>query len=370
MLNSDIIQKIAYSSIKGVTRSTATELLHRVGSVENYFNATQSQLTALTNVSDSSMSEQYRAALIDEARREFDFVSNNRITTRFFDDDNYPQRLNDCSDAPTMLYTLGNCNLDSTHMIAIVGTRHATAYGVDFINRLVKSLAEKLDDLVIVSGLAYGTDITAHRAALNEGVPTAAVLAHGLNRIYPADHRSAAKRIIDEDGMLITEYKSSSVTHKGNFLARNRIVAGLCDAVIVVESDIHGGAMSTARIADAYNREVMAVPGRVSDTYSRGCNELIANRTASIIRDADDVLNIMGWTPKPQAGTQKELFADITPTEQKIIDYISANPDATVNEICVGLSMQYSQLSSELFEMEMKDLIIVLPGGKYGVIAG
>jgi DNA processing protein len=255
-------------------------------------------------------------------------------------------------------------------MIAIVGTRHATAYGVEFVNRLVKNLAEQLDDLVIVSGLAYGIDIAAHRAALTEGVPTAAVLAHGLNTIYPADHRSAAKRIIGEGGMLITEYKSSSATHKGNFLARNRIVAGLCDAVIVVESDSRGGAMSTARIADAYNREVMAVPGRVSDTYSRGCNELIANRTASIIRDAEDVMNIMGWSAKPKAGTQKEMFADITPTEQKIIDYISANPDATVNEICVGLSMPYSQLSSELFEMEMKDQIIVLPGGKYGVIAG
>lgn len=369
MLNNEIIQQIAFSSYKGITLSTATELLRRVGTIDNYFAASEAQLASLTGVTDGSMTEQYRRTLLDEARTEADFVANSHIATHFFVDDNYPHRLRDCDDAPTMLYTLGNCDLDSRHVIAMVGTRHATPYGVDFVNRLVKDLAERIDDLVIVSGLAYGIDIAAHNAALREGVPTVAVLAHGLNRIYPADHRSAAKRIINEGGKLVTEYKSCSPMHKGNFLARNRIIAGLSDAVLVAESDSHGGAMSTARIAEAYNREVMAVPGRVSDPYSRGCNDLIARRSASIIRDADDLMSVLGWTGRPKAGTQKQMFAEVTDGEKRIIDYITANPEATVNELCVGLSMPFAQLSSQLFEMEMKDLIIVLPGGKYGVIA-
>jgi DNA processing protein len=370
MPQTELIRKIAFSSIKGITRSTAAELLKRVGSVDVYFSATQRQLTTITDVSDFCLSEDYRNKTIEDARCEYEFITSNNIEARFFNDDNYPSRLKDCDDAPTMVYSLGNCDLESRHIIAIVGTRHATPYGVDFVNRLVHDLAESLDSLVIVSGLAYGIDAAAHRAALNENVPTAAVLAHGLNTIYPAEHRSLAKKMIGNGGMLLTEYKTSSPVHKGNFLARNRIVAGLSDVVIVVESDIKGGAMATARIADAYNRQVLTVPGRVSDTYSRGCNELIARQTAMIVRNAEDVLNIMGWSSKPKAGVQKELFAEVTPTQTKIIDFITANPDATVNEICVGLAIPYAQLSSELFEMEMRDLIIVLPGGKYGVIGG
>ncbi|MDE5555469.1 MAG: DNA-processing protein DprA [Muribaculaceae bacterium] len=253
--------------------------------------------------------------------------------------------------------------------MAIVGTRHATPYGLDFVNHFVAELAERLDNLIVVSGLAYGIDVAAHRAALDNNVPTVAVVAHGLNTIYPADHRSTAAKIVNSGGAIVTEYTSDATIHRSNFLARNRIVAGLSDAVIVVESDIKGGALATARIAAAYNREVFAVPGRTTDTYSRGCNDLIASQSASIIRSADDLIETLNWTSRPKEFTQHELAFDMTPEQKSIADYITSHPDHTVNDICIGLGIPFSQLSAMLFEMEMSDMLITLPGGRYAVTA-
>lgn len=362
------IKRIAFSRIKGISMATAGELLRRVGSPERFFELPQSALASLSGLDSRVLDDAYRRTLVDSARREAEFTKANGITVRFCTDDNYPRRMLECEDAPALLYSIGTCDLDIRHSVAIVGTRHATAYGLDFVKHLVRDLADMIDDLVIVSGLAYGIDVAAHRAALDCGVPTVAVMAHGLNTIYPSDHRSTAAKMVAEGGAIVTEYASDAAIHRGNFLARNRIVAGLADAVVVVESDIRGGALATARIASAYNREVFAVPGRTTDTYSRGCNALVANHTASVIRSAEDLTDTLGWVVKSQQGRQTKLTFEMSDEQQSVVNYINAHPDHTINDISVGLGIPYKQLASLLFEMEMSDMLITLPGGRYSVI--
>lgn len=194
-------------------------------------------------------------------------------------------------------------------------------------------------------------------------------MAHGLNTIYPADHRSDAQRILADGGFIATEYSSKSIVHKGNFLARNRIVAGISDVTVVVESDFSGGAMSTARMASAYGREVMALPGRVNDTYSRGTNQLIASGVASLIRDAGDLIDMMNWPRRPADGVQQQLALDIPEDYVPVLDALKASPDATVNDLCLALAMPFPQLSSLLFRMELDDYVVALPGGRYAIPA-
>lgn len=368
-MDEPMLYKIAFSQIKRINLFTGGQLLNRIGSPQDFFKLPCAALAAKSGLDSRYTSDEYRRGILERAKDELQYIKEKNISARFFTDDNYPRRLLECDDAPTMLYSVGECNLDSLHSVAIVGTRHATPYGLRFTQELIYDLAAKLDSLVIVSGLAYGIDIAAHRAALDKGIPTVAVVAHGLSTIYPADHRQTAAQIVKESGGIITEYHSTADIHKGNFLARNRIVAGVADVVIVIESDIRGGAMTTARIASAYNREVMAVPGRTIDTYSRGCNELIAGCTAQIVRSADDVIEAMNWTTRAVESEQQSLQFDIKPEQQRIIDYITAHPDHTHNEISVNLSIPIQQLMATLFTMEFADLIISLPGGRYDVKA-
>ncbi len=279
----DITYRIAFASLRGMTRTLAGELLARIGSEEAFFSATERQLACVMGFNNRLLSQSYRDEVLEKARIETDFVKRNNVRLYYFTDVDFPSRFIDCDDAPIILYSLGSCNLNASHIVSIVGTRHATPYGIDFTTRLVEELSAILDDLVIVSGLAYGIDIAAHRAALNCGIPTIAVLAHGLNTIYPATHRNTAADIIRQNGMLLTDYRSIDTIHKGNFIARNRIVAALSDCLVVSESAEKGGALITANIASGYNRDVFALPGRISDRYSAGCNRLIANNIAGLI---------------------------------------------------------------------------------------
>ena len=364
-----LVNKIAFASYRNITRTTGAQLIARGVSPDTFFEREPFSLAALTGLKPDVFSEERRRRALDEARREASFVTEHGIKAIFFTDDGYPRRLAECEDAPAMIYTLGTADLDACHVVAVVGTRHSTAYGLDFTSRLIKDLAESLDNVLVISGLAYGIDYAAHTAALREGLPTAAVFAHGLNTVYPADHRQTAMRMVREGGALITEYRSCDPIHRAQFLARNRIVAGLSDAVVVVESDRKGGAMSTAHLAMAYNREVFALPGRVSDLYSRGCNDLIAGKGAVLVRDASDIIEACGWTPRPTVGTQQELPIEIDADRRRIIDFIRKCPDATVNDMCSALGIPFARLSSLMFEMEMEDLLVSLPGGKYGIVA-
>lgn len=329
----------------------------------DFFAQSARRLAAITGLRESFFDDSRRSEALSQAEAEARFAEDNGIAVHYFSDATFPRRILECDDAPAILFTLGKLQ-EYRHTVAIVGTRHCTSYGAGFIRSLVKDLSESVDDLLVISGLAYGADIAAHRAALANDVATGAVFAHGLNTVYPAEHRDDARSIVRAGGFLATEYASSARIHKGNFLARNRIVAAMADVTVVAESDIHGGAMSTARIAAAYNREVMALPGRVSDTYSRGCNALIARGEAAMIRDAADLIALVGWEARKPEGTQREL-PFLSPEQTSIINFLKANNDATVNDICSALAIPYARLSSLLFEMEMEEIVASLPGGRY-----
>ena len=364
----ELIYKIAFSSYKNINVGTAERFAGLGITPEDFFNKSASVLASLTGIKASFFDDSRRVEALEQARRELDFISSGKVKAIYYTSADYPSRLAECPDAPAMLYFTGTVQAASApHSVAIVGTRHYTAYGADFTRRLVADLSERLDDVLVVSGLAYGVDICSHRAAIDCGVPTAAVLAHGLNTIYPSEHRNDARKIITEGGFLMTEYRTNSHIHKGSFLARNRLIAALADVTVVVESDLRGGAMATARLASEYNREVMALPGRVNDTYSRGCNELIATNRASVIRDASDLIGAMGWRSKSEAGEQYMLPLDVPQEYSVVIDALRAHPDATVNDICVILGIPFAQLSALLFRMEMDDYVISRPGGRYAL---
>lgn len=367
-LDNNTLLEIAISNAKGMRAPVVRELLQRIGSLRNFFALSQLELTNLSGFSSEIFIDSYRESLLREAYKELEFVKSHYLDTVFIDTDAYPERLAACDDAPVIIYKMGNCDLSEGRFVGVVGTRHATAYGIDFTTKLVNDLAAKLDNLVIVSGLAYGIDVAAHKASLSAGIPTIGVLAHGLNMIYPAEHRSVAAKMASSGGALITEYPTTAQIHRSNFLERNRIVAGLCDCLVVVESDFRGGSMSTARIASQYSRDVFALPGRISDKFSHGTNALIKRHVASLIVDADSLIEQMGWDTKSQSDVEPPtLFRPLSVEEQFIVDFIKENPDATVNDICVRLNKSYSLVSNILFQLEMDDFIITLPGGRYAV---
>lgn len=364
-----LLRRIAFAHIKGIDLDKARHLADITGGVDAFFDMPVRQLWQLIGAQKEFCSDSARAHCIDSAAAELPFLAKNSVDALFYDNQAYPHRLLECDDAPALLYRLGRCDLNARHVVSIVGTRRATAYGCKFTADLVAALAERLEGLVIVSGLAYGIDVAAHQASLKAGVPTVAVVAHGLRTLYPADHRDIARRIVSSGGAIVTEYPSAAPVHRGNFLARNRIVAGMADALVMVESDAKGGAMVTASIAAAYNRDVFAVPGRVTDRYSRGANALIHNNKAAMLRDADDLIEAMNWQTRPTPGEQTSFdFApaadpQLTPGQQLIVDHLRRNPDDTLADIANALTVPYRTIAARVMEMEMDDILAILPGG-------
>ena len=359
---------LAFSMLKNININIADALLARIGSIENLFSMSAEELKAIGRFPEYIHSENTRKELLEKASKEEDFILQNDISVLYYKSSCYPSRLLNCSDGPVLLYQLGHTNLEARHIISIVGTRRATPYGIEMTNRIVRDLAERLDDLVIVSGLAYGIDVAAHRAAMDCGLRTVAVMANPLNTIYPADHRSVAVKILKTGGSLLTEYSTSHEVHKINFLARNRIIAGISDVTIVVESDQRGGSLVTAGLAMDYGREVFAVPGRLTDKYSRGALELISANRAHIYTDANDMISELGWESIPGEGEQMTLAMELNPVEQKICEFLTSHPASRVNEIMIGTEIPKGQLMDSLFNLEIKDIIVSLAGGKYSVL--
>lgn len=367
-----LLYRVAFASLRGINRRIAADLREHIGWGEEFekefFKATESALAAVNDGRPSHLFERaYRDSCLERARREIDFIAKNHIRTLYFaDEEEYPRRLAEAVDAPLMLYTLGTADLNSPAMIAVVGTRHTTAYGAGFIDRLISDLASSLTvKPVIVSGLAYGADIAAHRAALREELPTAAVLAHGLNTLYPSQHRRTAADMVRNGGMLVTDYLSSDPVHKGNFPARNRIVAGLVDCLVVVESAAKGGSLITARIANEYNRDVFAVPGRVGDRYSEGCNNLIAGSAAHLLTGADALIDMMNWPRKPREEEQLRLFPPLSADDQAIIDLLATRGEARANEIAIALGRPVGRVMASLVDLEFNGRVTPFPGGLY-----
>ncbi len=366
MYPDNLIYEIAFSSLRGMNRVLAGELLGRIHSEQAFFEASSRQLGAVMGFDNKLFADDYRQKVLDEARREADFVIDNGIRPLYYTDSRYPSRLVDCDDAPLMLFTLGSADLNSGHYVSVVGTRHATRYCISFVNRLVEELASEVaGGITVVSGLAFGIDVAAHTAALKCGVPTVGVLAHGLNMIYPSQHRSVAAEMVRSGGLLMSDYRSGAPVHKGNFVARNRIVAGLCDCVVVAESAAKGGALITANIASGYHRDVFALPGRVCDRYSAGCNRLIASNTAALVQSASDVIDAMNWERKDSKPAQRELFVELSTEEQAAVDYITTRGEAQANELAMSLNMSVGRVMSMLIDMEFKGVLLAYPGGKY-----
>lgn len=311
-------------------------------------------------------------SLIELAEREMEFIEKNGIRLICLGDEAYPCRLAECADAPLVLHSMGNADLNAKHVVSIVGTRHASEYGKELCANFVADLARFVPGTLIVSGLAYGIDVCAHRAALKEGLPTIGVLAHGLDQIYPNSHRSTAKSML-ENGGLLTEFMSGTNPFPQFFVQRNRIVAGMADATIVVESASKGGSLITASLANSYARDCFAFPGRVNDQYSCGCNELVSRNKAALITSAWDFVEAMNWEvaakKKSASKTQAELFPELTQDETSVITLLRKNSDGLqVNQMVVLLNIPINKLLPLLFEMEMKGYIKAVAGGCYRAI--
>ncbi len=307
----------------------------------------------------------------EEAREELRWASDFGVDCLTLDGDcRYPKRLRECPDAPAVLYHLGGADLNADRVVSVVGTRQCTEYGRTLCRRLMADLARLCPGTLVVSGLAYGIDVAAHLMALECGLPTVGVLAHGLEQIYPSAHRHVANQMIDRGG-LVTEYCHGSRIAKVNFVSRNRIVAGMADAVVVVESKRKGGSLITARLANEYNREVTAVPGRAFDEHSEGCNNLIRDNKAHLIDSAEDLISIMGWAAPENTGEpqQRELFPPLSEEEQKVVLRLREDYEGKdLNQLEIATGIPVVQLLSVLFDLAEKGIIHQISGGRYAML--
>ena len=369
ILNTILLTRLNYFSLAGML-----ELYKRVGSATLIMEHKNDIRDILPDASDKLVSAIKNC---DEARSraevELEYDLRYGIEPIPMNDDRYPQRLKDCDDAPLMLFYKGNADLNQQRVINIVGTRQCTPYGEDLIRRFISDLKQLSPRVLIVSGLAYGVDINAHRQALANGYETVGVLAHGLDDLYPTRHRETALRMIEHGGLL-TEFLTQTNADKINFVRRNRIVAGMSDACILVESKAHGGGLITTEISQAYGRDVFAFPGRVGDAYSEGCNNLIRSNGAGLITSAADFVKDMGWQDDAtlmrakQQGIERSLFPELSPEEQLIVDILSKTNDLQINLISVKSNIDITRLTSLLFTMEMKGIIKTLAGGMYHLL--
>lgn len=308
------------------------------------------------------------------AEAELKYMQEHGIRGITLNDDDYPQRLQECQDAPIILYYKGNSDLNQAKIVSIVGTRHITPYGQDLTRRFVTDLRTYCPKLLIVSGLAYGVDINAHRCALENKYETIGVLAHGLDQIYPYRHRETAAEMLNHGGLL-TEFMTLTNADKPNFVRRNRIVAGMADAVVLVESAAKGGGLITAEIAQSYGRSVFAFPGRVDAEFSKGCNNLIRDNGAGLISNAEDFVRAMDWMDevhRQQAqadGIERNLFPDLSPEEQQVVSLLAKTNDLQLNILSTKTGLPIGQLTALLFQLEMKGVIKTLAGGMYHLLA-
>lgn len=308
----------------------------------------------------------------DRAKKELEYLNNHSGRCLTPDMDDYPRRmmLDGCNDFPLALFYKGNADLNAAHIISVVGTRNSTPYGLDIVNNLLEDMAVAFPDLLVVSGLAYGTDINAHRAALNNGLPTVAVLAHGLDMLYPSIHRSTAQQMLSHGGLL-TEYPTGSKPFSFSFLNRNRLIASISDATIVVESKEHGGALTTARCAASYNRAVFAFPGRVSDETSGGCNALIRTNEAELITSAVDLAKSLNWTPKARQATPLPSLFDpgLTSEEKALYDLLGSEP-VPISLLVAQLPFSIQKIMQMLSDLEFRNLAVSMPGSLWRKVMG
>lgn len=361
-----LIHQIGLTLIKGVGHITAKNLADRFGGPEAVFSASYSQLLETEGIGPAIASRIVGTDALQQAAGQISFLEKHHISVLFYTDENYPARLKNCYDAPVLLYYKGNADLNHPRIVSIVGTRKATPYGLQLCKELAETL--KAYDVLVVSGLAYGIDVAAHRQSLLHQVPTVGVLGHGLDRMYPASHSQVAQEML-RNGGLLTEFPPYTNPDKENFPKRNRIIAGMADVTLVVEAAAKGGALITAEIASSYNRDVFAFPGRTNDVYSKGCNFLIKTNRAALITEARDLAYYMGWeiVRQPDQAIQASMAVGLSATESRIIELLAISA-LRIDELAIKAELQQSKLAFHLLNLEMKGMIISLPGKVYQLI--
>ncbi len=367
MLQNELLYLVALSKVPNIGDVHTKTLLQHFPDTESIFKARKSALERIPGIGAVRASAIRNFRNFDRAEKEIRFLEKYKINALAFRDDAYPKRLVHCYDAPPLLYFKGNGELNASRILSIVGTREPTDYGRDWLRKLITDLAPF--EPTIVSGLAYGIDSLAHKQSLKSSIPTIGVLAHGLDRIYPSVNKSLAREMVEQGGLL-TDFMSGTQPDAQNFPSRNRIVAGLSDAVIVVETGNKGGSMITADIANSYNKDVFALPGRVTDIKSEGCNKLIKENNAQLISGAEDIIAALNWDsiPLPTKKIQPLLFPEISPEERKILDIISREESVFIDTIHQLSGLKSSDTAAAVLNLELLSLVRVLPGKRYKVI--
>jgi len=360
--------KIAFSFLNGLGTKNARKVIAYTGGLEGFFKEKKQNLLKIPGIGKSHIQKLDRDAALREADEELKFIEANAIKLSFYLDENFPQRLLNCPDSPTTLYYKGDIDFNASRILSVVGTRNATDYGKDHCEKLIKALASHAEKTIIVSGLAYGIDICAHKAAMKYNLPTIAVVGHGFHMMYPAQHRKYAEEIIHSGG-IITEFTSQSKLDPRHFVRRNRIIAGMSDATLVMESANKGGSLTTAEIANSYNRDVFAFPGRVGDTFSSGCNHLIKTNQAHLIESVSDLEYILGWDNQVEknGAVQTKMFTELSSDEELLIGLLSEVGKLGIDMLSVKSKLPMSRVSSLLLKMEFEGHIRALPGKIYSL---
>ncbi len=363
----ELFHTMILQKVPNLGDASAKKLIQKAGSAEAVFKEKKHALLKIDGIGNFKLKELQSKDNFDLAEAEMNFIEKNEIQYMYFKGENYPEKLKHCLDGPTLLFYKGNINLNRKRILSIVGTRKITTYGSSFCERLIEELSPLQP--VIISGFAYGVDICAHKAAIKNNLQTIACLAHGLNQIYPKTHKKYMEQV-ENNGGFITEFWSSDAFDRNNFLKRNRIIAGISEATLVIESAEKGGSLVTADIANSYNRDVFAVPGRASDTQSQGCNNLIKTQRAHLLNSAADIVYILNWKleeEKPKT-IQKQLFVELSKEEIAIYNYLKQNPKEVLDMIAINCEIPVHQTTSHLFSMEMKGVVRSLPGKIFEII--
>jgi DNA processing protein len=367
MNENELLYILALQRVAKIGDITAKKLISHCGSAEAVFKEKKQSLLNVVGVGSIMMRDLFKSEHLKAAEKEMHFINSENITCRYFLDQDYPERLKHCIDSPILLFQTGSINLKQQHIISIVGARKVTTNGIAFCEKLVEEIS--VFNPIIVSGFAYGTDITAHKSALKNNLQTIGCLAHGLNQIYPKSHKRYMVDV-EKNGGFITDFWSSAVFDRNNFLKRNRIIAGLSEATIVIESAEKGGSLVTADIANSYNRDVFAVPGRVTDTQSVGCNNLIKHQKAHMLSNPLDVPYILNWQTDDieKPAIQKQLFVDLDTEEKTIYNYLKEHNKQLLDTIAFHCNLPIYKVASLLLKMELKAVIRPLPGKLFELI--
>lgn len=361
-----LLHRVALTYVKNIGPTLAKSLVSYFGDAQSIFKAPPGKLLKVPGIGEKTISQLDFDIALKKAENELKFIERNGIEVIFYTDGRYPKRLKACNDSPVLLYAKGNIDFGAQYVVSVVGTRNATEYGKHLCRLLIEELQQH--NVLVVSGLALGIDVAIHKECLKQNVPTIGVVGHGLDRLYPSQNKATAEKML-ENGGLLSEYPSGTIPDRENFPQRNRIVAGIADATIVVEAGIKGGALITAEIANSYNRDVFAFPGRIGDDYSEGCNFLIRNNKAQLLTCAADLAFSLGWEKGENAKAAIEQFVlplDLLPDESLILNFIKQNNGPlAIDDLSLKTNMPTSKLAMNLLNMEMQGYIRSLPGKTY-----